>query len=110
MNKLILFKEITNPEFHLIHFELPDAVLTPDALTTITPPDYIHHNFAHKGVILSGRGPVWLYGFLVHYYHPTKWIATFDPRLQGAIVVASHDADVQVGSIIPLSSEDFLKN
>ena len=42
-----------------------------------------------KGVIISGRGPVWFIGALLHHLHVTRWSATFDPRL-GAVVVASH--------------------
>ena len=42
-----------------------------------------------KGVVISGRGPVWFFGALLHHLHVTRWSATFDPRL-GAVVVASH--------------------
>lgn len=43
-----------------------------------------------KGIIISGRGPIWLYATLVHYLHPFLWIATYDPRLDGGVVVATH--------------------
>ena len=91
-------------KYTLIAFELEGGILTPAHLRTLTPPDPVAEGFAHKGVILSGRGPVWLYGFLVHYYHPTKWVATYDPRLQGAVVVESHTPEVQVGDIIPIEN------
>jgi CRISPR-associated protein Csx3 len=51
-------------------------------------------------VVLSGRAPIWLYGWLVHECHFTRWVACYDPRL-GAVVVSSHSPDVQVGEIIP---------
>lgn len=53
-----------------------------------------------KGVIISGRGPVWLFGALLHHLHVTRWSATFDPR-QGAVVVASHHVDSpQAGAVL----------
>jgi len=55
--------------------------------------------------VLSGRGPVWLYGFLVHFYHPTSAVAIFDPRLGGAVVVESHNQDFKVGDLIKIEEE-----
>lgn len=55
-----------------------------------------------KGVLISGRGPIWLYAFLVHQCHTAVWIAVMDPR-HGAIVVEAHyPAAPAVGSAIPL--------
>lgn len=53
-----------------------------------------------------GRGPIWLYGFLVHFYHPTVWVATYDPRLGGAVVVESHSPGVEPGDVIPFEEVD----
>lgn len=82
-----------------------EAIVSPEELRSFEPPHAIRDNFAHKGVILSGRGPIWLYCFLCHYYHPTKFVATYDPRLQGAVVVQSHGSEYQPGEIIPISSD-----
>jgi CRISPR-associated protein Csx3 len=55
-----------------------------------------------KGVVISGRGPVWLFGALLHQLHVTRWSATFDPR-QGAVVVASHHpAAPKPGTVLPI--------
>ena len=55
-----------------------------------------------KGVVISGRGPVWLFGALLHQLHVTRWSATFDPR-QGAVVVASHHpASPKPGTVLPI--------
>jgi CRISPR-associated protein Csx3 len=81
-------------EFTLISFEMSD-ILVPEDLATITPPEV---NGA-KGVVLSGRGPIWLYCFLTHFYHPTKFIATYDPRLEGAVIIESHALTYQIGSV-----------
>jgi CRISPR-associated protein Csx3 len=78
----------------ILTFELDDS-LTPSDLKTIDPPKVK----GTKGVILSGRGPIWLYGFLIHYYHPTKFIATYDPR-EGAVIVESHTHRYRVGDVI----------
>lgn len=53
-----------------------------DVLSNLNPPEVN----CTKGLVLSGRGPVWLYCFLVHYYHATAFVATCDPRLGGAVL------------------------
>ena len=56
-----------------------------------------------RGVILSGRGPVWLFGALVHHYHGTPFVACFDPRLAGGVVVERHSATApKLGDIVPV--------
>jgi len=47
--------------------------------------------------------PVWAYGTLIHYFHAAKWVATFDPRLKGGVVVATHDAGVPLGAVVPVN-------
>ena len=93
------FKVMEKENYTVIHFELESSI-TPEILKNLEPPKV---NGA-KGVILSGRGPIWLYCYLVHYYHPTKFIATYDPRLGGAIVVVSHDPKHRVGEVVEIES------
>ena len=56
-----------------------------------------------EGVILSGRLPVWAFVALAHLYHPRPFVATFDPRIGGAVVCESHINNVNVGDLIPVS-------
>lgn len=59
------------------------------------------------GVIIEGRGPIWLYGYLVHGFHAAKWVATFDPRLGNngaAVVVESHTKGVEPGDLIEITN------
>ncbi len=53
-------------------------------------------------VCISGRGPVWLYGSLIHMYHYTKAVGVFEPRLSKCVVVATHDPAYKVGDQIPV--------
>jgi len=85
----------------LVQFELRRE-LEPSDLKKILPPDSVKNKFSTNTVILAGRGPIWLYGFFVHYYHPVRAISVFDPRLNGAVVVESHVNDVDVGSLIKI--------
>jgi len=87
-------------EIALVEFELKRD-LVPEDLRSIEPPDPVREKFADKVVVLSGRGPIWLYGFLIHEYHPVKAIAVFDPRLNGAVIVQSHNPSLKVGDVIP---------
>ena len=100
MKSNISFRVSEKKEYTLIHFELNETI-EPDILKNLKPPEID----PTKGVILSGRGPIWLYCFLVHFYHPTKFIATYDPRLGGAVVVESHSVKYKVGEIVKINSE-----
>jgi len=104
MNPTLKFKLELKKELAIVSFLEADQLITPADLRTLQPPNPVAQNFAHLGVVLSGRGPIWLYGFLVHFYHATKWVATYDPRLQGAVVVETHTSEVQVGDIIKIQN------
>jgi CRISPR-associated protein Csx3 len=96
----IRFSTIERDEYTLIRFELD--TIKPENLKTLKPPKV---NNA-KGVVLSGRGPTWLYCYLVHHYHPTRFIAIYDPRI-GAIIVESHWPSYSVGDIIKIHEEEI---
>ncbi len=79
----------------VVSFELND-VISPGDLSNLIPPNIN----SVKGVVLNGRGPIWLYCYLAHYYHIATFVATCDPRLGGAVVVESHTLEFKVGEII----------
>lgn len=85
--------------FQVIEIELtrPDRLVFPEDLAQLRLPGGIDPRL---GVVLSGRAPIWLYGWLVHECHFTRWVACYDPRL-GAVVVSSHTPEVRVGQVIP---------
>lgn len=83
--------------WNILLFELDDSLI-PSDLKSVNPPKLP----GTKGVVLSGRGPIWLYCFLAHYYHPTKFIATYDPREGGAVIVESHTSEYKVGDVIEM--------
>lgn len=91
----ISFKVTERESYTIVHFEL-EGNITPEVLRDLKPPKVD----GVKGVILSGRGPLWLYCGLTHYYHPTKFIATYDPRLNGGVVVESHTPEHEQGDVI----------
>jgi CRISPR-associated Csx3 family protein len=61
---------------------------------------------AQSGIVLSGRMPIWAMAAACHAAHPAAWVATFDPRLGGGVVVQSHIPDHQVGDIVPLEGHE----
>jgi CRISPR-associated protein Csx3 len=93
-----MFTTRVTEQYTLVEFTIPGNVLEPDDLINLHPPKVD----GTKGVIISGRGPMWLYGYLCHTYHPTAWVGFFDPRLAGAVVVQSHQPGIQVGQVIPV--------
>ena len=55
-------------------------------------------------VIVEGRAPIWRYGMALHKLHasPAAAIAFYDPRL-GAVVVATHNREWQVGQVVDVT-------
>ena len=99
--EIVEFKIEKKRKFYVIHFELKKEI-SPADLKRITPPDAVENKFSSKGVILSGRAPIWFYGFLIHFYHPTKFIAVYEPRLNKAVVVETHTSKYKVGDLIKI--------
>ena len=95
---MIILHSKPHDNFALIEIEIPEGVCTPEDLKSLNLPFYN----PTKGVIISGRAPVWVFSTLVHEFHPTLWIATFDPRLGGGVVVQTHTKDIKVGDLILL--------
>lgn len=93
-----------NPQglkYQLLTIELTrqDRIIYPEELAEIELPNGIDTT---GGVIISGRGPIWLHDYLVHELHPTAWIGSYEPRYHAAIVVATHTRMVKIGQVIPL--------
>lgn len=86
--------------YTFVHFEIIGGTVLPEELSRLVPPKAD----TRKGIILSGRGPTWLYSFLTHYYHPYPWVGVYDPRL-GAIVVMSHAVERKLGSVVDVQLE-----
>lgn len=86
-------------EFRLVKFEIPGGVTTPPEFAEATA-EVADQLPGDRPVLVSGRGPVWGYGMLLHAAHPTPAAATYDPRL-GYVVVTTHDERFVVGQIIP---------
>jgi CRISPR-associated protein Csx3 len=87
--------------YRLVKFEIPGGgVCTPEEFAEAVREveDFLPGD---KVILINGRGPVWGYGMLVHAAHPTPAIATYDPRLLGYVVVATHSQDYSLGQVIP---------
>lgn len=82
-------------EFSVVSFRT-DEIIKAEDLISLSLPEVN----GTKGVVISGRGPIWLYCFLAHFYHPTQFVATYDPRLGGAVIVQSHTVKYRAGSIL----------
>lgn len=83
----------------LLEFNIDSGVCEPADLATLAPPEVP----GTEGVIISGRGPVWLYAALAHHYHTTQWVGTFDPRMGGAVVTSRHSRTAPpVGAVVEI--------
>ncbi len=105
-NAPLFWKVVTLPDATLVTFEInsSDGLLDHNRLLEVTLPSEVHGR-EPLGLIISGRGPIWLYGYLVHRAHPFAWLAVHDPRL-GAVVIARHTSSAPaLGSVIPLPAQ-----
>jgi len=88
----------TGEDFQLLDISIGgDGIADPAELSEIRIPDGVDWR---KGVIINGRGPIWLYAFIVHQCHPAVWVAVMDPRQGGVVVEAHHPNAPGVGSVI----------
>ena len=78
-----------------------DGILEYELLSKIHLPPELQGKEG-QGLIISGKGPVWLYAYLTHLAHPFAWVGIYEPRQQGAIVVERHTpASPSVGEVVP---------
>lgn len=97
------FKIERKENLTVLEFELSSGVITPEELKTINFDfDPVKEGITGSLVVISGRGPIWLYCTLNHILHPCKGVGIYDPRLGGGVVVQSHTPEWSVGDIIPL--------
>lgn len=92
----------------LLDITLVNGVLNPEDVQKLIA-DLPVADGGTEGVILSGRMPVWAFAALVHHFHPRPFVATFDPRLAGGVVVASHTEGVNVGDVIDITDADRIE-
>jgi len=90
-----------------VEFEIDGNVMTPEDLKGMS--ENSPRIKPNMGVVLSGRGPVWLYAHLTHRYHPAKWVGIYDPRLDGAVVVATHCAGRKDGDVVGIGDTNMDK-
>ena len=88
-----------------INIILTKGVITPEEVSELIKKLPVEAG-GTEGVILSGRMPVWAFAALAHHFHPRPFVATFDPRLFGGVVVASHTEGLNVGDVIDITDAD----
>jgi CRISPR-associated protein Csx3 len=76
-----------------------DSIITPEDLQGLKIPENVQFS---QGIVIEGRGAIWLYAYLVHECHPAAWVGCYDPRLDGAVVVATHKHEVSIGQVLKL--------
>ncbi|MCD6199444.1 MAG: CRISPR-associated protein Csx3 [Deltaproteobacteria bacterium] len=94
-------------EFLLVEIDLEGQVLMPEDLPGLIERVRLEvgNRYFGKGVVLSGRLPVWAYVALAHEFHAAQWVGTFDPRLNGAVVAVSHVITRKVGEVVRWTGE-----
>lgn len=97
MNDVTIRLIPTGEDFQILDIFMSSGRIGPDTIGSLQLPPNIG---CAKGVVISGRAPIWLYARLVHLYRDAPWVATFSPT-DGAIVVVSNSAKRRAGEVIP---------
>ena len=84
--------------YQLLHIQLTEGIIEPNDLKMLSLPALD----PTQGIVLEGRAPIWLYGYLVHQCHATVWVGCYDPRLGGAVVVESHQKGINIGDVVKI--------
>jgi CRISPR-associated protein Csx3 len=88
-----------NPSFQILDVFLEDdGRSAPADLRTLAVPADMDWR---RGVVISGKAPIWVYAHLTHQCHIAAWVATYDPRLGGVVVQAHSPGAPAVGSVVP---------
>ena len=89
-----------------LHFQIvtDDGIIAPEDLKGLKLPEGIQFS---QGIVIEGKGPIWLYGYLVHECHPAVWVGCYDTRL-GAVVVATHTHAVSISQVFKLNLPDVV--
>ncbi len=74
----------------LLSFEIRGGDLAPGDLAAVQLPQDLD---ATAGVVITGRGPVWLYAFLSGRLRSHAWIAVTDANVNRAVVIRSAVTD-----------------
>jgi CRISPR-associated protein Csx3 len=83
----------------LLHIKIvnENGVVVPGDLKDVKFPEGIDFK---KGVILEGKAPIWLYGYLVHQCcHFAPWLGCYDPCL-GVVIVATRTPGVEISEVL----------
>jgi len=83
----------------LLEFSIEGGLMRPEELASISPPGVD----PSRPLIISGRGPQWLYQFFIHWYHFSRLLATFEPRIGKGVVVESPSPS-EVGMTIDIGT------
>lgn len=104
---VLQFKKTQYQELTLLEFKInnPQGIIEPNELKLIEFPKID----TTKGLILSGRGPVWLFGYLAHHFHITPWLASYDPRKGGGVVFSTHSSKQSVGDCVKVTLPETTK-
>ena len=78
----------------------PQRLIQPQRLAQLAlPPDLD----LSRPVVLYGRGPTWLYGYLIHQCYQAPWLGCYDARSQAVVVIHSRHPDQAIGTAIPVT-------
>jgi CRISPR-associated Csx3 family protein len=95
--KLILKEEAMGDMLYQHLFFKCDQALPTDCLKELK----LLRLMPDLGVVITGKGPNWLYSYLTLQCQALPWVACFSVPLQTAIVVTSQTAAIAPGTVLP---------
>lgn len=75
----------------------PQELIKPEILPTLPLPSTLDDS---REVVIYGRSPAWLYGYLIARYPSVPWLGTYDVRSKSIVVIHSRVSSPTVGEQI----------
>jgi len=99
--ELDLIQHTTNDghDYQHLHIHRNQPELSLKDLEEVTFPQPLNPDL---GVVLEGKSPLWLYGYLAQHCQAVPWIACYEPRLSGAVVAIDRTSAGLLGQVLPL--------
>lgn len=83
-----------------INLLTPQTLISVEEMLKLEFPSELNHQ---RGIILYGRAPMWLYSHLVEQFLNFPWVACYDIRSGGAVVVSSHVSKLEPGDVLAIN-------
>lgn len=104
--RIATIQTLRRDDMVVLHISLARPITVEESKHIVEAVNALRHELARADLVaISGRGPIWMYGKLLHaLLHVTRAVAFYDPKV-GFVIVASHTPQYQDMQVIPVPED-----